>query len=72
MASDLDHLGTYTIVGFNGSHNDFATAFAPVPSSIPNTGVRYPVMDNTGVTQTVNKCYICHVNGSEAAARWVE
>jgi len=58
--------GTYTIVGFGGSHNDFATAFAPVPASIPNTGVRYPVMDNTGATQNVGKCEMCHVNGSEA------
>jgi OmcA/MtrC family decaheme c-type cytochrome len=58
--------GSYTIVGFGGSHNDFATAFAPVPSSIPNTGVRYPVMNPTGATQDVAKCYMCHVNGSEA------
>lgn len=58
--------GSYTIVGFGGSHNDFATAFAPVPASIPNTGVRYPVMDATGATQDIGKCQMCHVNGSEA------
>ena len=35
-------------------------------ASIPNTGVRYPAMDNTGSPQHVAACYICHVNGSEA------
>jgi OmcA/MtrC family decaheme c-type cytochrome len=58
---------TYTIVGFGGSHNDFATAFAAVPASIPNTGVRYPTMDPTGAVGDTAKCYMCHVNTSEAA-----
>lgn len=44
---------TYTIVGFGGSHNDF-------------TSVLFPAMDNTGATQHVAACYLCHVNGSEA------
>ncbi|HEY7387534.1 MAG TPA: OmcA/MtrC family decaheme c-type cytochrome [Bryobacteraceae bacterium] len=59
---------TYVIVGFGGSHNDFGAAFAALPanSPIPNTGVRYPAMDNTGNTQHVAACYMCHVNGSEA------
>ena len=57
---------TYTIVGFGGSHNDFATAFATVPASIPNTGVRYPAMGPTGAVADTAKCYMCHVNGSEA------
>ncbi|HEV3330210.1 MAG TPA: OmcA/MtrC family decaheme c-type cytochrome [Bryobacteraceae bacterium] len=57
---------TFTIVGFGGSHNNFDSTFASVPSTIPNTGVRYPAMDNTGATQHVAACYMCHVNGSEA------
>jgi OmcA/MtrC family decaheme c-type cytochrome len=43
----------YTIVGFGGSHNDFSE-------------VRYPVMGNTGETKDTAKCYMCHVNNSEA------
>jgi OmcA/MtrC family decaheme c-type cytochrome len=57
---------TFTIVGFGGSHNNFDSTFASVPSSIPNTGVRYPAMDKTGATQHVAACYMCHVNGTEA------
>lgn len=56
----------YVIVGFGGSHNSFGTAFASVPASIPNTGVRYPPMGPTGSTQDTTQCYMCHVNGSEA------
>lgn len=44
---------TYTIVGFGGSHNDF-------------TEVRYPTMGNTGAVADTAKCYMCHVNTSEA------
>jgi OmcA/MtrC family decaheme c-type cytochrome len=51
----------YTIVGNGGSHNDFTTAFASVPASIPNTGVRYPAMGPTGATGDTAKCYMCHV-----------
>jgi len=57
---------TYIIVGFGGSHNDFGAAFAPVPASIPNTGVRFPAMGPTGAVQDTAQCYVCHVNGSEA------
>jgi OmcA/MtrC family decaheme c-type cytochrome len=44
---------TYIIVGFGGSHNDF-------------TGVRYPAMTPTGGVPDTAKCYMCHVNTSEA------
>ena len=44
---------TYTIVGFGGSHNDF-------------TDVRYPTFTPTGATGDTAKCYMCHVNNSEA------
>jgi len=57
---------TYIVVGFGGSHNDFGAAFAPVPASIPNTGVRYPAMGPTGAVADTAECYMCHVNGSEA------
>lgn len=56
----------YVIVGFGGSHNSFGTAFASVPSAIPNTGVRYPAMGPTGATQDTAECYMCHANGSES------
>jgi OmcA/MtrC family decaheme c-type cytochrome len=52
---------SYTIVGFGGSHNDFASAFASVPPSIPNTGVRYPAMGPTGAVGDTTRCYMCHV-----------
>jgi OmcA/MtrC family decaheme c-type cytochrome len=44
---------SYTIVGFGGSHNDF-------------TEVRYPAMTPTGGVADTAKCYMCHVNNSEA------
>ena len=44
--------GTYTIVGFGGTHNDFSE-------------VRYPVMTPTGGVGDTAKCYMCHVNNSE-------
>jgi OmcA/MtrC family decaheme c-type cytochrome len=56
----------YIVVGFRGSHNDFGAAFASVPASIPNTGVRFPAMGPTGNVQDTTECYMCHVNGSEA------
>jgi OmcA/MtrC family decaheme c-type cytochrome len=56
----------YVVVGFGGSHNSFGVAFASVPASIPNTGVRYPAMGPTGAVQDTAECYVCHVNGSEA------
>jgi OmcA/MtrC family decaheme c-type cytochrome len=55
----------YTIVGYGGSHNNFGKAFASVPASIPNTGVRYPVMGPTGSVADTAKCDMCHVNNSE-------
>ena len=56
----------YVVVGFGGSHNSFGVAFASVPASIPNTGVRYPAMGPTGAVQDTAECYVCHVNGSES------
>jgi len=56
----------YVVVGFGGSHHSFGAAFASVPASIPNTGVRYPAMGPTGAVQDTAECYVCHVNGSEA------
>jgi OmcA/MtrC family decaheme c-type cytochrome len=56
----------YIVVGFRGSVNDFGSAFASVPSSIPNTGVRYPAMGPTGAVQDTAECYVCHLSGSEA------
>jgi OmcA/MtrC family decaheme c-type cytochrome len=44
---------TYTIVGRGGSHNEF-------------NEVRYPVMGPTGAPQDTARCYMCHVNTSEA------
>ena len=44
---------TYIIVGFGGSHNDFSD-------------VRYPAMTPTGGVPDTAKCYMCHVNTSEA------
>jgi OmcA/MtrC family decaheme c-type cytochrome len=56
----------YVIVGFRGSHNSYGVAFAPVPASIPNTGVRYPAMGPTGAPYDTTQCYVCHANGSES------
>jgi hypothetical protein len=49
-----------------GSHYDFGKAFASVPTSAPNNGVRFPAMGPTGNVQDTTECYACHVNGSEA------
>jgi OmcA/MtrC family decaheme c-type cytochrome len=57
---------TYVVIGFGGSQNDFGAAFANVPASIPNTGLRFPTMGPTGAVQDTAKCYMCHVSGSEA------
>ncbi len=54
------------MVGYDGSENDFGAAFASVPASIPNTGVRYPAMGPTGAVQDTAECYLCHTCGSEA------
>jgi OmcA/MtrC family decaheme c-type cytochrome len=51
LASDFKQ--TYIIVGNGGSHNDFSE-------------VRYPAMGPTGSTGDTAKCYMCHVNSSEA------
>jgi OmcA/MtrC family decaheme c-type cytochrome len=56
----------YRIVGFGGNPIDFGVAFASVPTSIPNTGVRYPAMTPSGGVADTAKCYMCHVNSSEA------
>ena len=44
---------SYTVVGFGGSHNDFSE-------------VRYPAMTPTGGVADTAKCYMCHINSSEA------
>jgi OmcA/MtrC family decaheme c-type cytochrome len=51
LATDFNQ--SYVIVGFGGSHNDFSD-------------VRYPTMNDTGTTGDTAKCYMCHVNNSEA------
>jgi OmcA/MtrC family decaheme c-type cytochrome len=56
----------YIVVGHGGSHNDFGAAFASVPASIPNTGVRFPAMGPTGSVYDTAECYVCHAGGSEA------
>ncbi|MEO8591794.1 MAG: OmcA/MtrC family decaheme c-type cytochrome [Candidatus Solibacter sp.] len=45
---------TYVVVGFGGSHNDFSE-------------VRYPAMTLSGGVANTAKCFMCHVNTSEAA-----
>jgi OmcA/MtrC family decaheme c-type cytochrome len=45
--------GSYTVVGFNGSHNDFST-------------VRYPQFSPQGSPGDTRSCATCHVDGSEA------
>jgi OmcA/MtrC family decaheme c-type cytochrome len=45
---------SYTIVGFGGSHNDFSE-------------VRYPAMTLSGGVANTAKCFMCHINSSEAA-----
>jgi OmcA/MtrC family decaheme c-type cytochrome len=63
-----EQFGTnYIVIGFRGAVLDFGKAFASVPASIPNTGVRYPVMGPTGGVADTAKCAMCHVNTSEAS-----
>lgn len=64
LASDFNT--NYVVVGHGGATSDFGKAFATVPATIPNTGVRYPVMGPTGAVADTAKCGMCHVNGSEA------
>ena len=45
--------GSYTVVGFNGSHNDFST-------------ILYAPFSPQGSPGDTRNCAICHVNGSEA------
>jgi OmcA/MtrC family decaheme c-type cytochrome len=44
--------GSYTVVGFGGSHNDFSTTL-------------YPGMAPNGENISLANCSTCHVNGSE-------
>jgi OmcA/MtrC family decaheme c-type cytochrome len=46
--------GSYTVVGFGGSHNDFSTTL-------------FPAMAPNGQATDTRNCAMCHVNGSEAA-----
>jgi len=45
--------GSYTVVGFGGSHNDFSTTL-------------FPAMTPNGKATDLANCSLCHVNGSEA------
>ena len=45
--------GSYTVVGFGGSHNDFS-------------GTLFPAMGPTGKATDLANCSLCHLNGSEA------
>jgi OmcA/MtrC family decaheme c-type cytochrome len=45
--------GSYTVVGFGGSHNDFSTTL-------------FPAMAPNGKATDLANCSLCHVNGSEA------
>src|SRR5262249_46621493 len=45
--------GSYTVVGFGGSHNDFS-------------GTLFPAMSPNGRATNLANCSMCHVNGSEA------
>jgi OmcA/MtrC family decaheme c-type cytochrome len=56
---------SYTIIGYGGSVNDFANAYASVPASITNTGVRFPAMGPSGAVYDTAECYMCHTGGSE-------
>jgi OmcA/MtrC family decaheme c-type cytochrome len=51
----------YFVVGHSGSSNDFSMAFASIPASIPNTGVRFPAMDPTGAVHDTANCAMCHI-----------
>ena len=46
--------GSYTVVGFGGSHNDFSTTL-------------FPAMAPNGQATDLANCSLCHVNGSEAS-----
>ncbi len=46
---------SYTIIGYGGSINDFASNFQSL-----GTGVRYPAMSATGTTQDTRNCQMCH------------
>jgi OmcA/MtrC family decaheme c-type cytochrome len=50
MASDG---GSYTVVGYGGSHNDFSTTL-------------FPGMAPNGETISLANCSMCHVNGSQS------
>jgi hypothetical protein len=45
--------GSYTVVGFGGSHNDFSTTL-------------FPAMSPNGKATDLANCSLCHVKGSEA------
>jgi len=45
--------GSYTVVGFGGSHNDFS-------------GTLFPAMSPDGKATDLANCSLCHVNGSQA------
>jgi len=45
--------GSYTVVGFGGSHNDFS-------------GTLFPAMTPSGKATDLANCSLCHVNGSES------
>lgn len=45
--------GSYTVVGFGGSHNDLSTTL-------------FPAMAPNGQATDLANCSLCHVNGSEA------
>jgi len=45
--------GSYTVVGFGGSHNDFSTTL-------------FPAMSPKGKATDLANCSLCHVKGSEA------
>jgi len=45
--------GSYTVVGYGGSHNDFSTTL-------------FPAMGPNGKATDLANCSLCHVNGSQA------
>ena len=45
--------GSYTVVGYGGSHNDFSTTL-------------FPAMAPNGTATDLANCSLCHVNGSQA------
>jgi OmcA/MtrC family decaheme c-type cytochrome len=56
----------YVVIGFGGDVSDYGEAFASVPDSIPNTGLRFPAMGPKGSPQDTAECYMCHTGGSES------